>query len=310
MPRRALLAAIAALFVATPTAVHAESGITVSPDHSVTIVSKDINGERWAITRNNDDRSVVGNVFDPSGGPARFVWCGEEGSDGINLSFTCYGGEACVPGADCADQWSALGTVYLPASFFNAGGGNPTPRPTPVPTPRPTSQPTPPPPNCPTNGPITNLQRDCSAYGYEYRQGNVLFALSSNGDVVATCFANDPTKILCVGGQVTGATTAQLVGINLNGGPLQPLDSIGSLSISGSTLRIGITYAGTRLDASPTWVGTEPVNSVQSELADQDSPRSALGDAARAFLNAPASAESSSDEAGAALRALNELVSP
>lgn len=96
-----------------------ESGLQISPDELRTLVSKDVGSERWAITRNADDNSVTGNVFFPEGGDPLFVFCEQTGTDGADLLLSCSGADPC-PGAPCGgeEQWSSLGDVTLPVSFF------------------------------------------------------------------------------------------------------------------------------------------------------------------------------------------------
>ncbi len=50
-----------------------ESGIQITPDQSQVLVSKDVGGQRWAITRHADDHTVTGNVFSGTGSPPQFV---------------------------------------------------------------------------------------------------------------------------------------------------------------------------------------------------------------------------------------------
>ncbi len=93
----------------------ATNGFQETPDGMHVLVSKDINGERWAITLNRDDRTLTGNVFFPEGGDPAFVSCGQDlgGSD----SFRCSGAGPCVTDG-CMDQYNLIGTVALPDGFF------------------------------------------------------------------------------------------------------------------------------------------------------------------------------------------------
>jgi hypothetical protein len=93
------------------------SGLQLSPRQEVTLVSKDVGDERWAIARNADDGSVTGNVFFPSGGNPRFVWCQQTSHAAGNLGFSCQGADAC--GTSCsASDWTFIADVTLPESFF------------------------------------------------------------------------------------------------------------------------------------------------------------------------------------------------
>src|SRR5262245_44950660 len=56
------LAALASTLVAGPPA-RAQSGTQTTPNGRYTLISKDVAGERWAITLNLRDGSVTGNVF-------------------------------------------------------------------------------------------------------------------------------------------------------------------------------------------------------------------------------------------------------
>ncbi|HZR85120.1 MAG TPA: S8 family serine peptidase [Candidatus Binatia bacterium] len=101
-----------------------ESALQISPDSAETLVSKDVNGERWAITRNADDGTVTGNVYAPGGGDPKFVWCSLAGTDGnpdpslVHLTYNCSVADRC-PGPTCApDAWSFFSQVTLPGSFF------------------------------------------------------------------------------------------------------------------------------------------------------------------------------------------------
>src|SRR5262249_52642031 len=56
------------------------------------IVSKDVGGDRWAITLNKDDGSVVGNIFPQAGGTPQFVTCqdvSDETTPEDQYAFAC-----------------------------------------------------------------------------------------------------------------------------------------------------------------------------------------------------------------------------
>ncbi len=154
-----------------------ESGVQLTPDDLRALISKDVGGERWAITRNLDDLTVTGNVFFPEGGEPLFLWCEQTATDGVDLTLDCFGSDACSPTACPAFEFIA--EVALPSSFFAtieadapsptpepqatpAGGGEPQPTATPEPsveptpaqtpaaTPAPTAEPTPEPTAQPT----------------------------------------------------------------------------------------------------------------------------------------------------------------
>jgi len=101
------------------------SGLQVTPDDARrTLISKDVGGERWAITYNPDDQTVTGNVFSPGGGAPQFVWCQRTGDDGnpdpyaLQIGFTCSGADACESPSCPTGEWSQIAQVTLPGSFF------------------------------------------------------------------------------------------------------------------------------------------------------------------------------------------------
>jgi hypothetical protein len=105
---------------------HAQGhGIQVTPDGKRVLISKDVNGQRWAITQNLDDGTVNGNVFFPGGGDPAFVSCSQTGNDGQQLTFSCYGASNCTA-SPCENTWNFINNVTLPASFFALPGGAPT----------------------------------------------------------------------------------------------------------------------------------------------------------------------------------------
>jgi subtilisin len=99
------------------------SGLQITPDRRRTLVSKDVGVERWAITQ-NPDGTVTGNVFSSSGGEPAFVWCERTGDDGnpdpasVLIDFTCRGADVCRAAPCTSDQWTLIGDVVLPGSFF------------------------------------------------------------------------------------------------------------------------------------------------------------------------------------------------
>ncbi len=99
------------------------SGLQITPDQKRTLISKDVGTERWAITR-NPDQTVTGNVFSSSGGDPKFVWCERTGDDGnpdpsaVLIDYACSGADRCVAEPCTASEWSFIGNVTLPGSFF------------------------------------------------------------------------------------------------------------------------------------------------------------------------------------------------
>jgi hypothetical protein len=96
------------------------SGLQETPAVERTLVSKDVGGERWAITFDPDDGSVTGNVFFPGGGEPRFVFCEASGQQGPNLAFTCSGADRCTSSPCSPSEWAFIADVLLPATFFAA----------------------------------------------------------------------------------------------------------------------------------------------------------------------------------------------
>ena len=97
-----------------------ESGLQITPDGARTLISTDVGGERWAIGREQSDGTVTGNVFKPSGGDPQFVYCTQLGVDPSSgaVTLSCSGASRC-PAAPCSpDQWTPIGEVMLPLSFF------------------------------------------------------------------------------------------------------------------------------------------------------------------------------------------------
>jgi subtilisin family serine protease len=101
------------------------SGLQLTPDAARrSLISKDVGGERWAITYNPDDQTVTGNVFSPDGGAPKFVWCDRTGDDGdpdpytVQIDFTCSGADACESPSCPTGEWSQIAQVTLPGSFF------------------------------------------------------------------------------------------------------------------------------------------------------------------------------------------------
>ena len=107
-----------------PVSQDTPSGLQVTPDSQHVIVSKDVAGERWAITRNADDGTVTGNVFPTDGSEPSFVWCEPIANDGnpdpyqLLVTYSCSGADRCVASPCTASQWSFLSEVTLPGSFF------------------------------------------------------------------------------------------------------------------------------------------------------------------------------------------------
>lgn len=124
----------------------APAGSTLSPDGLSFLVSKDLAGERWAISlsfvpridasgaiERYELRSASGNVFPTNGGPPAFVFCeptaastGDLGDPASTFRLRCLGSGPCASTAiSCAqnDFRPIADDVAVPASFFLPPGG-------------------------------------------------------------------------------------------------------------------------------------------------------------------------------------------
>lgn len=122
---RALTMVIVLACCCVPTlSARAQSGTRTTPGGARTLISKDLAGERWAITLDPDDGTVTGNVFLTDGSEPKFVWCQRTGDDGrldpkeVQIQLRCSGSDRCS-GAPCpAGSWQVIGDVQLPGAFF------------------------------------------------------------------------------------------------------------------------------------------------------------------------------------------------
>lgn len=87
-----------------------------------TLISKDVAGQRWAITFDPETGYVTGNVFQPSGGDPKFVSCTAEppaeGQDPGDIRFSCSGADRCTAAPCEATEWTFIAEPTLPFSFF------------------------------------------------------------------------------------------------------------------------------------------------------------------------------------------------
>jgi len=113
----ACLVALGAGFAPAPAEAR-ESGFQVSELEDYAMVSKDVNGERWAMTYDLFDGVITGNVFPTDGSAPKFVVCEvlDEDESG-NITADCKGADACTS-CPCLQGWTAIGQVSLPGSFF------------------------------------------------------------------------------------------------------------------------------------------------------------------------------------------------
>jgi hypothetical protein len=143
---RIVFLALLALVPATICRAQGEAGSTLSPDGLAFLVSKDLAGERWAISlsfiprfdaqggvESYTLRSVSGNVFPTNGGPPSFLFCeptaasqGDLSNPASTFRLRCFGSSACATTAiECAQNDFPLiaDDVAVPASFFLPPGG-------------------------------------------------------------------------------------------------------------------------------------------------------------------------------------------
>jgi Tol biopolymer transport system component len=102
------------------------SGVQRTPEGDLTLISKRVGAEQWAITFNPADGSVTGNIFFTDGRPPKFVACERVGDDGnpdpyaVAIAFSCQGADECAASScPAADDWGSIADrVTLPGSFF------------------------------------------------------------------------------------------------------------------------------------------------------------------------------------------------
>lgn len=126
-----LARALVVLALAIPAASVAQSGVQVTPDGRLSLISKDVGDQRWAITYDPASGSVTGNVFFPGGGEPVFVFCERVQDDGNpddgegDVRLSCSGADRCPIGPCTPEQWSFIAEVDLPESFFLPPEGTP-----------------------------------------------------------------------------------------------------------------------------------------------------------------------------------------
>ena len=125
MNRHALIviACCLGLLAVRPAAAQPAAGTRTTPDGKQILISKDVGGERWAISLNLGDGTVTGNVFRPGAEPS-FVWCERTGDEGAldpvtgEIRYACRGAAPCDASPCDASSWTVLGEVSLPGEFF------------------------------------------------------------------------------------------------------------------------------------------------------------------------------------------------
>lgn len=108
---RVSLLLIAIVVGASADEASAQRGVQQAPDGRSWLVGKDVGGERWAISRDVEDGTVVGNVFRSDGSPPQFLWCWPQSTADDPVRLRCSGTTGC-------DEWTDLGEIELPASFL------------------------------------------------------------------------------------------------------------------------------------------------------------------------------------------------
>jgi hypothetical protein len=117
-------AVLAVQFMVLPSQAQVSAGTRTTPDGKRILISKDVGGDRWAISVDLVDGSVTGNVFSPDGGEPQFVWCERTGDDGSldpiggTTQYSCRGADRCAASPCLASAWVDLGAVSLPGSFL------------------------------------------------------------------------------------------------------------------------------------------------------------------------------------------------
>lgn len=91
------------------------SSLRYSPDGRHSLISKDVGGLRWTVSYNNRDRTIVGNVLDPMGGPSQFLFCRAKVNE---VGFECSGAHGCGCGACRRSDWTELPDVVAPPGFL------------------------------------------------------------------------------------------------------------------------------------------------------------------------------------------------
>lgn len=96
----------------------AQSGLQFSRDGQRVYVSKDVDDQRWSITRDLTTGMVWGLVYFPDGGEPLFIECDPQPSTGETFVLACYGTIA------SSTEWLRVeGDIEIPKSFFEPRQG-------------------------------------------------------------------------------------------------------------------------------------------------------------------------------------------
>lgn len=113
------------LVLAIPTFAIAIDGVQETPDGAYRLAVKDVGNERWTIMYSPATGTVIGNVGLANASDPQFVWCTRTGGTSTEVVLSCSGADACAASPCSASEWSALGEVRLPLSFFEPSGNTP-----------------------------------------------------------------------------------------------------------------------------------------------------------------------------------------
>jgi len=95
----------------------APRAVQFSPDETRRFINKDLEDQRFAITRFEDDLALTGNVFFPDGSPPKFIVC-EYLAGTAQRRFSCQVADGCPPAPAACDFGEFTSEVILHESFF------------------------------------------------------------------------------------------------------------------------------------------------------------------------------------------------
>jgi hypothetical protein len=96
-----------------------QSGIQRRPDGKGVLVSKDVDGARFAISQSSGDGTLTGNVFFADGRSPVFLYCDPKGGS----TYSCFGSDRCE--GDFCPPYAFIADVTLPADFLTVPAGCP-----------------------------------------------------------------------------------------------------------------------------------------------------------------------------------------
>lgn len=95
----------------------APRAVQFSPDESRRFINKDLDEQRFAITRFENDLTLTGNVFFPDGSPPKFIVC-EYQAGTVQRRFSCQVADGCPPAPATCDFDDFSSEVIIHESFF------------------------------------------------------------------------------------------------------------------------------------------------------------------------------------------------